>query len=246
MIVFYKQLKCYLLLPVIVLFIFVTSCEKNEEEHESIFETSTVTDVEGNTYKTIKIGNQWWMAENLRVTKFRNGIDLVKRQDATLWNDTIAAYCLFQEINTAPGYLYNWHAVNDVNNLAPEGWRVSTDEDWKILEKYLGMTESEANKFSWRGNDQGNKLKIEGTKEWREFEDNWPTNESGFTARSGGCRLFNGLWAEPGLSYTGFWWTSSQSGDEKAYFRHLDYKESGVFRQAEFKTYGMSVRCIKN
>jgi uncharacterized protein (TIGR02145 family) len=207
-------------------------------------ETGIITDIEGNVYKTIKIGDQWWMAENLKVRTYRDGAAVKYSLSTTDWIDSSASYCIYDNNTSAPGLLYNWHAVNQ--QLAPAGWHIPTDAEWKKLEEYLGMPGTELSQNGWRGN-QGTKLKKEGTSGWSSSDAQWPTNESGFTALAGSCRLFNGVWGDPGLFATGFWWTSTQSlhGDQ-AYYRYLDSKQSGVFRSYCDKKYGFSVRCIKD
>lgn len=231
-----------LILPLL----FVLSSCKEEEEAVPVHETSTMMDIESNVYSTIKIGNKWWMAEDLRVTTFRNGISIRNGQDTTEWKDTSAAFCLFENNPSAPGLLYNWYAVTSDNGLAPEGWHIATDEEWKELEIALGMSSSEAAKFGWRGTSEGNKMKLEGTSGWQQFEDNWPDNASGFSAAAGGCRLPNARWGAPALFATGFWWTATEKDPQQAFYRYLDYKSAKVFRSADSRQYGFSIRCVKN
>lgn len=228
-----------------LILLFMNSC-KDDNNPTPVKETGTVTDVDNNVYQTIKIGNQWWMAENLKVTKFRNGNMIRNAQSNADWNDTVAAYCLYDNNSNAPGLLYNWYAVNDKVGIAPHGWHIPTDEEWKTLEKYLGMSQTEADKLSWRGNNEAANLKMESPNGWSIFENIWSTNESKFTALAGGCRLFNGTWADPGLFATGFWWTSTSHPDNEAYYRYLDYKSSQIFRSHVPSNYGMSVRCVKD
>lgn len=115
-----------------------------------------VIDIDGNTYVTVKLGNNWWMAENLKVTKYRNGVKIAKATNYTDWsnlNDNVnGAYCAYDNLESngkTYGYLYNWYAVNryitdnDASyNIAPQGWHIPTDEEWKDLEKALGMSDS--------------------------------------------------------------------------------------------------------
>lgn len=229
--------------------VLIIGCEKKEETPAVIPETGTVTDIEGRVYKTVKIGNQWWMAEDLAVKKYRNGdyisdigINLAA-EDIRWSNDTVGAYCVD---NT---YLYNWYAVSkDSTSIAPEGWHIPTDNEWKELEIYLGMNQADADKLNWRGVDEGEKLKIKSktTGCWKEFENVWDTNESGFTALAKGCRLFNGALGIPGLQCAGFWWSASENSANSAYYRHLDYKNSNVFRYYGSKNYGFAIRCVKD
>ncbi len=241
-------LKNYIFIGLLMLFI--SQCKKDPKSVTPL-ETSTVTDVEGNIYKTVKIGTQWWMAENLKVKKYCNGdnIALIKNQDTANWRKIKSG--AYSDNNTE--VYYNWFAVNDSRKLSPEGWHIPSDEEWKILEKYLGMTQTEVEKIGWRGTNQGNKLKIEAQKtgilySWKESSniyEVWGTNESGFTARAFGCRMFNGSWGDPGPSCVGFWWSSSEQNND-VWYRYLDYKKANVFRFYGPKTYGFSIRCVKD
>jgi len=254
-----------IILTTIVLFgaLFSIGCKK-EKKPSSILETGTVTDIDGNTYKTVKIGNRWWMAENLKVKRYNNGdsIIMVKENnfvlDSATWNNLkTGAYCIIDNSEQISqnyqgkmfGYLYNWYTVADSRNLAPVGWHIPSDTEWKELEEYLGMSASEADQINWRGSNEGNKLKIDGgSKGWNKSSDIytiWGTNESGFTALGGGCCMYNGIWGNPGTFSTGFWWTSSLNQNE-AWYRYLDYNKANVFRYYGPKTYGFSVRCVKN
>ena len=219
-------------------------------------ETGTVTDVDNNTYKTVKIGNQWWMAENLRVKHYRNGKPIVQfdgngSYPDSLWAQTTkGACCIYgyaNSMNNLYGLLYNWYAVNDTNIIAPAGWHVPTDDEWKELEKTLGMSQADADGVKWRGNDEGDKLKIQAPTDWRNPGKGWGTNTSGFTATAGSCRLFNAIWGDPGLTVTGFWWSSSvHITDNQVWYRYLDYNNTNVFRYHASKNYGMSIRCVKD
>jgi len=231
-----------------VFFVCSTSCNKEDDNTPVIKETGTMTDIDGNVYKTIKIGNQWWMAENLKVGKFRNGTFLRLAASAAEWADSThkPAYCIYDNNNTAPGCLYNWQAVSDTNQLAPEGWHIPSDDEWKELERYVGMSAAEAGKVGWRGAHEGEKLKIQSPQNWTDFEGVWSTNESGFSALAGSCRLHDGSWGDPGLAATGFWWTSGSYSGEESWYRYLDYKNANVFRSHCNSGYGFSVRCVKN
>ncbi len=222
----------------------ISSCKKDDPL--PVQETGTVTDIDNNVYKTVKIGNQWWMAENLKVKSFRNGVSIPKVQSIDNWIIPQSSYCLFQNNEESPGLLYNWFTVVDTNNIAPEGWHIPTDDEWKELEKHLGMSQAEVDNLNWRGNDEGEKLKALGNSEWTKYDGVWGTNESGFNAYAGSCRLFNGQWGEPGLFSNGFWWTSSSKSKDEIWYRYLDYKDKRVFRSTVPKEYGFSIRCIKD
>ena len=248
--VIFKNLlfRCgYAGLFVVLILMLSNGCHKDEDTTVSL-QTDSVTDVENHVYKTVKIGKHWWMAENLQVKKYRDGSPVaVLQSDSMQWmQDTNGAYCIYNNNASAPGLLYNWNAVNNPAKLAPEGWHVPTDEEWKELEKYLGMNQAEADRTGWRGSNQGEKLKIKSPESWTIYENIWSTNESGFTAIAGGCRMFNGGWGDPGLSAAGYWWTSTAQNAEEAGYRCLDYKNAGVFRSFCSKSYGFSIRCVKD
>lgn len=223
-------------------FLSVLGCKK--ENSIKPFETGTAIDIEGNTYKTIKIGNQWWFAENLKTIRYRDSTLIPLLQgDTALWaNDTSGAYA-----RGSFGQWYNWYAVNNSKGLAPNGWHVATEKDWKELEKYAGMSDQEVELFSWRGEGIGDKLKIKGIDEWKIVKEVFATDDFGFAAQSGSCVLFDGRGGQPsGTGYTGFWWSSSSNNNETAFYRYLDYKKTGVFRFYGSKNYGFSVRCVKD
>ncbi len=234
------------------LFLLSINACKPEKPVPPPVETGTVTDIDGNVYQTIKIGNQWWMTENLKVTKYRDSTLIAKgTADTSKWNnDTAGLYCIYDEISgvPTPGSLYNWHAVNNVRNIAPAGWHVPSDEEWKLLEINLGMVQAEADKTNFRGIDEGSKLKKNGENDLDPYGNIYSTNESGFSALAGNCRMFDGAWGFPSdLKSAGFWWSSTEhSTGTEAWYRHLDYKKANVFRYHGPKTYGFSVRCVKD
>jgi len=196
--------------------------------------TGTVTDIDGNTYQTVKIGNQWWIAENLKVTHYRNGDVIPNVTDNTAWSNlTTGAYCELDNYSANVetfGRLYNWYTVNDNRNIAPEGWHVPTDAEWTTLTTYLGG-ESVA----------GGKMKEAGTTYWSS-PNTGADNESGFSALPGGYRSANGTYSSIGSN--GFWWSATESSRYLAWYRSLGYYDSGVDRYGSSKRYGFSVRCV--
>lgn len=236
------------------------ACEK--ETVESLPETDTVTDIDCNVYKTVKIGSQWWMAENLNVKRYRNGDSIIYMGDAyeqTLdsakWvNSFSGAYC-----KGRIDYLYNGYTILDKRNIAPEGWHIPTDEDWKHLEKHIGMSQSEVDKVNWRGIKEANKLRLSANPYWNKSPDQyeiWGTNESGFTALPNGCVVVSARTVSVGLikisaryssssDEMGFWWSSSLE-DNQLWYRYLDKNKGGVFRYFGSMNYGFSIRCVKD
>ncbi|MBL7046505.1 MAG: carboxypeptidase regulatory-like domain-containing protein [Candidatus Marinimicrobia bacterium] len=201
----------------------------------------TVTDIDGNTYQTLLIGNQKWMIENLKVTHYRNGdaIQYVQSESSepNVWeNLSTGAYGYYnddQSHQSTYGNLYNWYAVDDNRNIAPEGWHVPTDDEWQTLVDYLGGSSV-----------AGGKLKEAGTTHWNS-PNSGATNESGFTALPGGYRSSrNGSYSS--LGYSGYFWSSSEYYNYYAWYRILNYNNSDVNRYNGNKDYGRSIRCIRD
>ncbi len=236
-----------MLLSLSLILLFVLSCSGSDSSPTAP-EDNTVTDIDGNVYNAIKIGDQWWMVENLKVTQYRNGDAIPVVTDSSEWSDlTTGAYCMYD--NNASnadtyGYLYNWYAVDDNRGLGPEGWHIPTDDDWKELEMYLGMSQSEADSIGGRGTDEGGKLKEAGTSHWRD-PNTGATNESGFTALPGGFRLiYPGDYND--IASAADYWSSSLRNNTHVWNRRLYYTQSGIRRGYTQKRYGFSVRCVRD
>jgi len=228
----------------------------------------TVKDFDGNVYKTIKIGEQVWMAEDLRVTHYPNGDPIPNITDDAEWgnlgdNNTDDAYSFYNnDANTDYGALYtyaaaigdNWQRDNDTldaeggQGVCPDGWHLPTDAEFKTLEMYLGMSQTEADGTGWRGgNDEGRKLKETGTEHWKYYTTSTEgTNTTKFTALGGGGRSSSSGESGQRLE-NGIWWLATEgSTTESAFYRYLRYTQTGVYRDAVPKSSGYSVRCLKN
>lgn len=193
----------------------------------------TMTDIDGNLYKTIQIGTQTWMAENLKVTRYNNGDPISNVKDNLQWSNlTKGAYCSYDnDVNHVSiyGYLYNWDAVN-TGKLAPFGWHVPTDIEWNTLSTYL-----------MDDNVSGAKLKEIGIYHW--LSPNFgATNETGFTAIPGGARLPNGMFND--INTQSVWWSSTINGG--AWVRYCINIGSSFNRDNASIICGFSVRCIKD
>jgi uncharacterized protein (TIGR02145 family) len=204
----------------------------------NFYQTGTVTDIDDNIYQTVKIGNQWWMAENLKVTHYRNGDAIPNITDDEQWSSlTTGAYCNYNiTVNVAVhGRLYNWYVIEDSRNIAPAGWHVPTDDDWIELELYLGMYQDDVNDEGWRGTDIGTKMKSAGS--------GWYGEDSyGFSALPSGYRAYYSDFFGIG-DYT-FWWTATEYDATYAWYRQLSYANTRVNRDWNNKKYGYSVRCV--
>jgi len=208
----------------------------------------TVTDIDGNVYETIVIGCQCWMRENLKTTHYNNGDSIPNVTSNSSWSSlTSGAYCEYNNdtSNVATyGRLYNWYAVDDPRDLAPEGWHIPTDEDWKELEIFLGMTVSQANSTHWRGTNQGSKLAGVATF-WNdgELENDPEFNTSGLYAIPSASRNESGSFG--GLGEHTYFWTSTES-DTFATCRELVYNHKGVWREDQHRNSGYSIRCVRD
>ena len=209
-----------------------------------------VLDIDGNVYKTVVIGDQVWMAENLKVTHYRDGDPISKDVSKYFWMYTSnGSYCNYdnnEDKADSYGALYNWFAIEDSRNIAPEGWHVATDEEWKQLEVFLGMDVEEANESEGigRGSNIGAKLKT--TNIWSKDDDGLQngTNESGFSALPAGYRTSQGDFLFEG--FTGNFWTASENGKKYAWDRSLTNWYTTINRNYADKESGMSVRCVKD
>ena len=212
-----------------------------------LFETDAVTDIDGNVYQTVKIGDQWWMAENLKVTRYRNGYAIANVTGTSEWAGlSTGSYCNYDnDVNntTTYGSLYNWYAVNDNHNFAPQGWHLPSDEEWKEMEMHLGMSLSEAESTGYRGIDEGGKMKETGTTHWNS-PNTGATNESGFTALPGGYRSGSGYFSN--LGNDAYFWSSTEGSSSAAWYRYLYHNNSQVSRNEGNKCFGFSVRCVKD
>jgi uncharacterized protein (TIGR02145 family) len=231
--------------------IILVGCSKdhnNPFKPKSAENTGTVKDIDGNTYKTVKIGDQWWMAENLKTTHYRNGDAIPAETDSSAWSNlSTGAYCNSDndEANVeAYGRLYNWFTVIDSRNLTPAGWHVPSDEEWKQLEMYLGMSREAADQENYRGTDEGGKLKETGTTHWHNPNEG-ATNETGFSAFPGGSRdsksNFNDF-----MGYLAAFWSSTEGSDGGRWFRYLPFDGSQIGRSTRNKRGGGSIRCIRD
>ena len=203
---------------------------------------SNITDVEGNSYKTVFIGTQQWMAENLKVSKYSDGTTIPNITDNTQWQDnTTGAFAYYNNDaanNVKYGKLYNWYAVskttNGNKNVCPTGWHVPTDAEWAVLTDYLGGQTI-----------AGGKMKEVGTTSWNS-PNAGATNMSLFTGLPGGYRDNDGSYNY--IGYFGYWWSSS-STENNTYFawtRFLSSSNGSAFRVNNSKEGGFSVRCLRD
>lgn len=205
------------------------SVEKNASGSE------TLADIDGNVYKTVEIGKQIWMAENLKVTRYRNGDEIPNVKDCSAWAGlSSGARCAYDDREYKAdvyGYLYNWYAVSDGRKIAPSGWHMPTDEEWQTLVDYLGGE-----------NVAGGKMKETGTSHWKRLNTG-ATNVSGFSGLPGGY-LSDGSFYYLGIDAS--FWSATEYGADIAWSRYLCYGNSRVYRQSCIKLNGFSVRLLRD
>jgi uncharacterized protein (TIGR02145 family) len=203
----------------------------------------SVSDIDGNNYKTIEIGTQTWMAENLKTTKLNDGTPVKLATDpGEWWKSGTASYCWVNneenKFRDTYGALYNWYAVNTLK-LCPEGWHVPDNEEWLAFVTYLGGPIN-----------IGNKIKEAGGSHWLNPGAN-TTNESGFTALPAGYRNFNGPF-KPGSDYAywrgseAYWWSSSSAFAGGAYYNGIYANSNSLLKGSWIIEMGLSVRCVKD
>lgn len=231
-----------------VLLLFTNSCKEDDNIDSTNGRTAalfnqnkiygSLTDQDGNVYKTIIIGTQTWMAENLRTTKYRNGEAIPEEKDRINWiHSNTGMYCNYKNTNSADtiatyGRLYNWISVNDSRNIAPTGWHVPTDLEWITLTTYLGGI-----------GVAGGKLKEPTTMHWM-GPTNLATNETGFTALPGGFRNGNGFFGY--MDDMGYWWSTTDDINATPWYWSLYSFRGDIEKGNATKECGFSIRCLKD
>ncbi len=209
----------------------------------------SVTDQNGNSYATIVIGTQEWMAENLRAVTFANGDTIPHVTEASVWTalstPAWAHYNNDPQFETPYGKHYNGYAVTDPRNVCPTGWHVPTDLDWQQLEIALGMPLDALEVLGGRGwlENVGGKMKSEGAQYWND-PNAGGTNESGFSALASGGRNALGTFTQQGGM--GLWWTSTVVDSISAYDRILLYNGQEVIRNTADRRFGFPLRCVRD
>jgi uncharacterized protein (TIGR02145 family) len=215
------------------------------------FTTLPLTDVDGYVYKTVKIGTQVWMAENLRTTKFNDGTEIPLVVESSLWDTLITpSYCWYENgaepYGTTYGALYNWYSV-ETDKLCPTGWHVPSDAEWTTFINYLSI-----NGYGFEGSGDDIAKSISGTNGWRSSptpgapgNDKLTNNSSGFNGFPAGLR------GRGGFSLRGrftCWWSSTGGTSAYAvdfndiYLSHITPRPGQGY---DLSGTGYSVRCVK-
>jgi uncharacterized protein (TIGR02145 family) len=192
----------------------------------------SVTDADNNVYKTILIGTQTWMAENLKTTKYNDGVSIRFLPGLSMWADSsISGYCWFNNDSVVYGAIYNWGAVNS-GKLCPTGWHIPSDDEWEALATVVGGDSI-----------AGGILMEAGNGHWLTPNSSL-TNETGFTALPGGYRNLSAAYGN--IKNYGYWWSATESSAEYADCRLIYYNFKSMTFTNSSKKSGLSVRCIQD
>ncbi len=243
----------------------IVGCSDDEDDATPGNDLGSVADIDGNEYKIVVIGDQEWMAENLRVTRYNNGDAIPTGLNDAEWLYTLqGAYAIYphdgipglnseEEVIEAYGILYNWYAVN-TGNLCPEGWSVPSDADWMQLVDYAanqGFPNTDV------ANGTGNALKscrqvnsplggdcdTSGHPRWNSNDTHSGFDEFGFSALPGGTRSLNGEFVV--IGDFALFWSSSEYITPYAWGHYIAGHFGSVRRNYDFKTNGFNVRCFR-
>lgn len=226
----YRQFRRFISYAILFTMIHLFGC--NKDKGPQIYGTFRDPS-DGQTYRTITIGNQEWLADNL------NRGQMINSNQQQTNNSAIEKFCYDNDPRNCDrlGGLYTWSEMMayssepGVQGICPTGWWIPTDENWKELEITLGMSTLEANQILWRSQDVGEKLKVGGS--------------SNFAARLGG-HWYYADGAYYSLNQLGSWWSSTSSEAHRAWRRSLGAEEGGVYRATSSKQYAYSVRCVRH
>ena len=199
-------------------------------------EYGKVSDKEGNVYKTVVLDNKTWMAENLKVTKYKNGDPIETTEPMMDISKTVEpkyywSYNGKDSLSKIYGNLYTWYVVQDSRGLCPDGFHVPSDQEWlSLINAFDGNIEA------------GAKMKEIDFAHWMKPNSN-ATNESGFTGLPGGYRENDGKYYV--LGFRGYWWSSKKNYVYMAWNSGLIYNNDILERLDFIKKNGLSVRCVK-
>ncbi len=226
-------MKNYLIIRILTFFslvavlVFISGCKEE-----------ALTDIDGNVYKVVKIGNHVFMTENLKVTKYKNG-DLIETTDPVTLDISDISTPKFQWVAGGKeqnldlyGRYYTWYAVTDPRGICPEGWHIMTDTEWADLCNYAGG----------RNNASG-KLKDATSGMWA-YGNSQVSNSTRFSARPAGARGANGAFG--GMSHYGGWWSTADREELVGAYWRIFYNDDIVKRVDFKKNSGFSVRCAKD
>lgn len=225
-----RQQFSTIMLVTAILLVITSGCKKNGDDDPSI-----IKDGDGNIYQTVTIGNQVWLKENLKTTKYNDGTPINDfEENDDWWQDRSGAYCWYnndeEAFKNVYGALYNWYAANS-SKLCPKGFRVPSSGDWEDLATSVGGMDV-----------AGGMLKEMGTTHW-DSPNTEASDSYGFAALGGGFRDEVGAFFY--IKLQGLWWTTTKYNDFVAQSMYTTYGNKELFSDGDGMTCGYSIRCIK-
>lgn len=221
----------------IMILLLILSCKKEDNQ----------INPPADSFATVTMCSKTWAKINLDVDRYQNGDAIPEVKDPEKWStQTTGAWCYYNNdpaLGAIYGKLYNWYAINDPRGLAPKGWHVINESEWKLLEMCMGMTAGEIDEMGPRGHEEGGKLKESGTDHWQS-PNLGASNESGFSALPSGRRDENGNFLE--INNSVFWWSYPYGNTTGELGRSLSYNSTRITRDHFNKMNGFSVRVIKD
>lgn len=243
----------------------IGNCNPYISDSVSVTVYETVADIDGNIYKTIQVGDQIWMAENLRVTHYPDGKPIFQATEDSSWAYTDSmAYCWYNNDSLTyaetNGAYYNWAAAmygspssilipSEVQGVCPDGWHLPSDAEWQELDMVLGMSDVDAATESWNGTNEGAKL-AGSSHLWNKgslkLDSQFGT--SGFNGLPTGDRTWDDGSIFYGMGVFGTWWsaTSLNNSRDNIITRYIQFDRLQVRRGGTWKWNGNSVRCVKD
>lgn len=264
----YHEQRLYVLCGLILLIGF-NSCLKEPDPEVVVTE---VTDVDGHVYPVVQMGEQYWMAMNLRVSHYQDGTAIETGHNASEWaglhagaytvypheggvldGQTVAGIHADEEMLAAYGALYNWHAVTDPRGLCPKGWRVFTEADWQQLIAFVatqGFEGEEANalKSCRQWDSPIDSCAVETHPYWFSQGVTYGTDDFGFAALPAGMRTHSAYKNYQGLGFFAYFWTNKEkdTAHARAYYLYEGFAEVSRSQHAFNKNCAFSVRCVKD
>ena len=235
--------------------------DSNFEDGSCEYGPDACIDIDGNYYQTVVIGNQEWMAENLKVTQYNNGDPIPTGYSDSEWGGlSFGAYCIYPwdddeaSQNTCYGNcaevygnLYNWYAVDDDRGICPEDFHVPSDEEWMELEMFLGMSYEDAHDTGYRGTNQGSQLAGNADLWSSGILENDPAfGSSGYLALPGGLHSGVTGWYDD-MNFNSPFWSSTAYSSTNVWFRNMTYSYLGVYRSNSPHPHtGFAIRCLRD
>jgi uncharacterized protein (TIGR02145 family) len=206
-------------------------------EVKAIKTRGIITDIDGNSYSVVDIGNQTWMGENLKTSKYRNGNPIPQVLNDEDWHNLESGAFCYYDNNPSNGLiygkLYNWYAMMDERGICPEGWEQPDNNDWMELIDFAGGLQNAGASLKQKGFDLWEPPNVDAR------------NSTGFTALPAGVRVRDGFFS---IKQIANFWSATEYDEHanwQAYLSSVGYNHSGAYVVPVGKNYGQSVRCIK-